>query len=287
MYSDQYKRMLNESRRPIMEVDKELRGGLENSRPRSKKWDDASKIKGGEEVPASKQGKKGYKGEAYGRGLQRELKDLRDRADIDNPGNPEALSASAVANRLLHLIDTYTDWGHKSQAEKAKRAQLDIFKIMKQRPKGPMGPEAYLDETPPPQDPNSMYDDYMKKSNLMSFAFNQLMRWFGLGVQGGGHGHTSPLPKDPQFEGVMPNPQVLELIAVADKNLFRCIAESNGFKVLGLRHHDPLSKATIQEDIDAIASEITEDADDHVQFGGHRGTLKSIGEKHGYILAVA
>jgi len=83
------------------------------------------------------------------------------------------------------------------------------------------------------------------------------------------------------------NLQSLRILALGDPRVFaETIYRQFGLKVIGLRNNDPLESRVQKESISAMASVITEDADELMEISSPRLAVKKLAESCGYIVRV-
>lgn len=211
----------------------------------------------------------------YAMSLERKLAQIKHRAALDDPNNPEAASAGEIASELMQLINTSTNWSDKGQATKGKNAQLAIYKIMGARG-GPTGPQ-----TVPPHFPPS-HNDYQAKLSLVQFGYNQLLKWMGLQtMKSGPTGHQAPVQESSPTLGA------LEILATSDRAVFEHVMDDIGLPILGIRRADPLNTQALPEDIESIAAELTESADEFADLDPYLAAVKQLAEALGFIVGIA
>ena len=83
------------------------------------------------------------------------------------------------------------------------------------------------------------------------------------------------------------NLQSLRVLASGDPRVFaETIYRQFGLKVIGLRNNDPLESRVQKESISAMASVMTEDADELIEISPARLAVKRLAEDFGYIIKV-
>jgi len=202
----------------------------------------------------------------YAAALTQALSQIRAQAGIDDPNDPEALSASQIANRLLAVVSQFTNWENPKEVQKAKKAQMNICKLAGNMRCMP-GPNTQVPEEP--DGPRGL----QTKIGLLRFAYNQLLKWYGMGVG----------------ESVMPSLQAIELLAISDPSTFASIVESFGLKVDGVRSDSALDTTVTEAEIAAVATVITEFAETNgfVALTEDQKIIKKLGESFGYIIRLA
>ena len=76
----------------------------------------------------------------------------------------------------------------------------------------------------------------------------------------------------------------LRVLAISDKQVFAEAIKDFGLEVIGFKNNDPLNKKVQVESIVAMASAITEDADDNVDIPAEVIAAKRLAEDLGYIV---
>jgi hypothetical protein len=78
----------------------------------------------------------------------------------------------------------------------------------------------------------------------------------------------------------------LRVLANSDPRVFAEAIKRFGLQVVGLRNNDPLETRVQNESVSAIASVLTEDADDQFDLPKSTVAAMRIAEEHGYIVKV-
>jgi len=89
------------------------------------------------------------------------------------------------------------------------------------------------------------------------------------------------------MESIQPSIGAIELLATTDANVFEHVMSSIGLPILGVRDDDPLQKTALPEDIEAMASELTESADEYHDLDPYLASIKDLAEALGYIVSIA
>lgn len=85
----------------------------------------------------------------------------------------------------------------------------------------------------------------------------------------------------------LPSINALELMAVSDQPLFEHYMGKIGLPVIGRRNADPTETDVQLESVSAIASAITEDANDNIKLSQYHKSVQKMAESYGYIMEVA
>lgn len=199
-------------------------------------------------------------------------------------------TAVELGNEFLQIINDNTSAHENSQSAAARnrKAILSMFGVI---------PKTKSETATMMIPPNAVprMGEEKAKADLLKFAMSQILVGQGLGTlkSGNPNSHTAPQfpdqtpqAKPPSSESA-PSLPAMELIGTTDPNVFVDICESLGLRILGYQNTDPLITAGLNEEIEAFASEITEDANDFFETDPYLKSLKELAEVLGYIVAYA
>ena len=82
------------------------------------------------------------------------------------------------------------------------------------------------------------------------------------------------------------NFESLQILAKSDPRIFADAIEEYGVKIVGVRNTDPLEKRAQQESVEAMASVLTSDIHDNLNFTPLQNAIKTIAEANGMIVAL-
>jgi hypothetical protein len=89
------------------------------------------------------------------------------------------------------------------------------------------------------------------------------------------------------LEGRIPREslEVMEILAATDPHTFTFMVECEGFRVSAVREQDPLQTQTLPEDVEAVASCISDDVNDpEARFDSYQSRLIEMANEYGYIV---
>lgn len=79
---------------------------------------------------------------------------------------------------------------------------------------------------------------------------------------------------------------VLEILAATDPHSFTFMVECEGMNVAAVRDRDPLYKAAMAEDVEAIATTITENPDEpDIRLDRYQLAIQEMALEYGYVLS--
>jgi len=223
-------------------------------------------------------------------GFERDLKTFN--ALTHDIYSPDA-STLEIGQFLFNMITQWTNWEDEERAAIGEKGQRTVAGIMLDVPmarvKMPLGPQAK-----PPQEVRG-FDDVTPANarmitkttryQLINYAQSRLLYALKMGVI---NSRQSEAEKPvPTMENIQPSLGVVELLATTDANVFEHVMDSIGLSILGMRDGDPLRTTAMPEDIDAVASELTESADEYHDLDPYLASIKDLAEALGYIVSIA